>query len=156
MRKGVYWPQSHNDVIRTIPGKARHGTRVYDIPGNHDEVFRGYDGIRLENLSIHLECIHTTADGRRLLLLHGDEFDGVVQCSPWLTQLGGRACAFLLCLDRYVNPVRRRFGYRYWSLAAFLKHTVKSAVNYISNFEEVVSRVALAGNHPDVMSTGAH
>lgn len=142
MRNGVYWPQSHNDVIRTILGKAKHGTRVYYIPGNHDDVFRDYDGIRFGNLSIHLDYIHTTADGRRLLLLHGDEFDGVVQCSPWLAHVGGRAYAVLLWLNRYVNRVRRRFGYRYWSLAAFLKHKVKNAVSYISNFEEAVSRAA--------------
>ena len=76
--RGLYWPQAHNNVIRTILGKAKHGTRVVYIPGNHDEVFRDYDGVRFGNLSIHLDYIHTTADGRRLLLLHGDEFDSVV------------------------------------------------------------------------------
>ncbi len=142
MRNGLYWPQSHNDVIRTILGKAKHGTRVVYIPGNHDEVFRDYDGVRFGNLSIHLDYIHTTADGRRLLLLHGDEFDSVVKCSPWLAHLGSWAYALLLRLNRYVNRVRRRFGYRYWSLAAFLKHRVKNAVNYIANFEEAVARSA--------------
>lgn len=142
MRNGLYWPQSHNDVIRTILGKAKHGTRVVYVPGNHDEVFREYDGVHFGNLSTHLDYVHTTADGRRLLLLHGDEFDGVVQCSPWLAHLGSWAYGLLLRLNRYVNRVRRRFGYRYWSLAAFLKHKVENAVNYIANFEEVVARAA--------------
>jgi UDP-2,3-diacylglucosamine pyrophosphatase LpxH len=115
MRNGLYWPQSHNDVIRTILGKAKHGTRVIFIPGNHDEIFREYDGVRFGNLSIHNKYIHVTADERRLLLLHGDEFDSVVQ---------------------------KRLGYRYWSLAAFLKHKVKNAVSYIGNFETAVARSA--------------
>ena len=91
MRNGLYWPQSHNDVIRTILGKAKHGTRVIFIPGNHDEIFREYDGVRFGNLSIHNKYIHVTADERRLLLLHGDEFDGVVQASPWLAHVGSFA-----------------------------------------------------------------
>jgi UDP-2,3-diacylglucosamine pyrophosphatase LpxH len=142
MRNGLYWPQSHNDVIRTILGKAKHGTRVIYIPGNHDELFRDYDGVTFGNLSIRRDYVHHTADGRRLLLLHGDEFDGLVQCSPWLAHLGNHAYGFLLRINRYVNWVRRRFGYHYWSLAAFLKHKVKNAVKYIANFEEVVARAA--------------
>jgi UDP-2,3-diacylglucosamine pyrophosphatase LpxH len=142
MRNGLYWPQSHNDVVRTILGKAKHGTRVIYIPGNHDEVFREYDGVTFGNVSIRRDHIHHTADGRLLLLLHGDEFDGVVQCSPWLAHLGGWVYGVLLRLNRYVNWIRRRFGYQYWSLAAFLKHKVKNAVNYIANFEEVVARSA--------------
>jgi UDP-2,3-diacylglucosamine pyrophosphatase LpxH len=145
MRNGLYWPQSHNDVIRTILGKAKHGTRVVFIPGNHDEIFREYDGVRFGNLSIHNKYIHVTADERRLLLLHGDEFDSVVQCSPWLAHLGSYAYGFLLRMNRSVNAVRKGFGYRYWSLAAFLKHKVKNAVSYIGNFETAVARSA--GKH---------
>ena len=142
MRNGLYWPQSQNDVIRTILGKAKHGTRVVFIPGNHDEVFREYDGVRFGNLSIHNKFVHRTIDGRRLLLLHGDEFDSVVKCSPWLAHLGSAACGFLLWLNRYVNRVRKKFGYRYWSLAAFLKHKVKNAVNCIASFETAVATAA--------------
>lgn len=142
MRNGLYWPQSHNDVIRTILGKAKHGTRVVYIPGNHDEVFRDHAGVTFGNLSIRRDYIHWTADGRRLLLLHGDEFDGVVQCSPWLAHLGSHVYCFLLRINRYVNWGRRRLGFHYWSLAAFLKHKVKNAVKYIANFEEVVARAA--------------
>ena len=112
------------------------------IPGNHDEIFREYDGVRFGNLSIHNKYIHVTADERRLLLLHGDEFDGVVQASPWLAHVGSFAYGFLIRLNRYVNAVRKRFGYRYWSLAAFLKHKVKNAVSYIGNFETAVARSA--------------
>ncbi len=142
MRHGLYWPQAHNDVIRTVLGKAKHGTRVVYVPGNHDEVFREYAGTVFGNLSIELQHVHTTADGRRLLILHGDEFDSVVQCSPWLAHLGARAYAALLRLNRYVNAVRRRMGKKYWSLAAVLKHKVKNAVSYIASFEHAVAAAA--------------
>ena len=88
MKKSMYWPQSHNNVLRTILGKAKRGTKVIFVPGNHDEVFRDFDGAVFGNLEIHREYIHTGADGRRILVLHGDEFDSVVKCSPWLAKLG--------------------------------------------------------------------
>ncbi len=126
-------------MIRTLLGKAKHGTRVVYIPGNHDRVFRDYDGWVLGNVEVRLEAIHETADGRRLLVLHGDEFDSVIRASPFLESVGNRAYAFVLRLNRHVNSVRARFGYPYWSVASFLKHKVKNAVQYISNFERAVA-----------------
>ena len=90
MQKNMFWPQSHNNVLRTILGKAKRGTKVIFVPGNHDEVFREFDGAVFGNLEIHREYIHRGADGRRMLVLHGDEFDSVVKCSPWLAQVGQR------------------------------------------------------------------
>lgn len=142
MRHGLYWPQSHNNVIRTILGKAKHGTRVVFVPGNHDEVFRDHTGTRFGNVEIVAEAIHETGDGRRLLIVHGDEFDGVTTCHPWVARLGSHAYDLLLQGNRYVNGVRRRLGLGYWSLAGFLKRRVKNAVNYISGFEEAVAREA--------------
>ena len=142
MKRGLFWPQAHNNVIRTLLGKAKHDTQVVFVPGNHDEVFRDYDGMVFGNVTIQSEIIHETRDGRRLLVVHGDEFDNVVQCSPWLAKLGSRAYDALLYANRWVNWVRRRFGLGYWSLAGFLKHKVKNAVSYISGFEEVVAREA--------------
>ncbi len=142
LRRNLYWPQAHNDVVRAILGKARHGTRVLYVPGNHDEVFRELDGSVFGNLEIHRELIHETADGRRLLVLHGDEFDAVVKCSPWLAKLGARAYEVTLRMNRYVNLIRRLLGFPYWSLAAWLKHKVKNAVQYIGNFESAVAHAA--------------
>jgi UDP-2,3-diacylglucosamine pyrophosphatase LpxH len=142
MKRGVYWPQSHNNVIRTVLGKAKHGTRVVFVPGNHDEVFRDHVGTRFGNVEIVEEAIHETRDGRRLLIVHGDEFDGVVTCHPWLARLGSHAYDWLLASNRYVNLVRRRLGMGYWSLAGFLKRKVKNAVSYIGGFEEAVAREA--------------
>lgn len=142
MRRGIYWPQPHNDVIRTLLGLAKQGTEVIFIPGNHDEIFRDYRGLRFGNLRILDRAIHITADGRRFLVLHGDEFDSVVRCSKLLALAGSKAYDWLLQANRLVNWGRRKFGFPYWSLAAFLKHRVKNAVNYISNFETAVATEA--------------
>jgi UDP-2,3-diacylglucosamine pyrophosphatase LpxH len=139
LQRSFYWPQAHNDVIRTILGKAKHGTRVVYVPGNHDRAFRDHDGLTLGNVEICLEAIHETADGRRFLVLHGDEFDSIVRASPLLESLGNRAYAGALRMNRYVNALRQMLGYPYWSLAAFLKHKVKNAVKYIANFERALA-----------------
>ncbi len=139
MKSGVYWPQEHNEVIRKILGKARNGTKVVYVPGNHDELLRDFDGMEFGDILIRSRYTHETADGKKLLLLHGDEFDSVVQCSRFLALLGSHAYDWLLQANRLVNYVRRRFGFRYWSLAAYLKHKVKNAVNFISDFEKAVA-----------------
>jgi len=139
MKKRLYWPQAHNDVIRTILGKAKHGTRVIYIPGNHDELFRDFDTTTLGNLEIHHEFIHTTLNGQRFLVLHGDEFDSVVRNSRLLGLIGTSLYDNLLKLNNFVNYVRRKLGFSYWSLAGMLKHKVKKAVNYISNFETALA-----------------
>jgi len=139
LKKSFFWPQAHNNVIRTILGKAKRGTRVVYIPGNHDSVFREYDGMVFGNVEIRREAVHETADGRRLLVLHGDEFDSVIKASPMLEALGNHGYAFILRLNRYVNFFRRRFGFPYWSIAAYLKHKVKNAVSYIANFEQALA-----------------
>lgn len=142
MRRGLYWPQAHNNVIRTILGKAKHGTKVIYIPGNHDDRFRDYVGHTFGNVELRLRSIHVTADERRLLLLHGDEFDNVIRYSKLIGHLGDHAYAFLLKFNRLVNWSRRKLGLPYWSVAAYLKHKVKNAVNVISDFERTVTQEA--------------
>jgi UDP-2,3-diacylglucosamine pyrophosphatase LpxH len=142
MKKRMYWPQQHNNVIRTLLGKAKHNTRVIYVPGNHDEVLRDFDGAVFGNVEIQNEAKHTTADGRTLLVIHGDQFDSIVKISPILAKVGSRLYDYLLRANRYVNLIRRKLGFPYWSLAAFLKHKVKNAVQYISNFEEAVAHEA--------------
>lgn len=139
MKRRLYWPQLHNDVIRTILGKAKHGTRVTYVPGNHDELLRDYDGMVFGNVHIRERAVHTTADGRRLLILHGDEFDAVVASSRTPAMIGSGLYDMLVRMNMVVNHLRRHLGFPYWSLAAYLKHKVKNAVNYISNFEKAVA-----------------
>jgi UDP-2,3-diacylglucosamine pyrophosphatase LpxH len=142
MQKSMFWPQSHNNVLRTILGKAKRGTKVIFIPGNHDEVFRDFDGAVFGNLEIHREYIHRGADGRRMLVMHGDEFDGVVKCSPWLAKLGSSIYDILLAANPYINWIRRKFQLPHWSLSMYLKHKAKTAVQYIGSFEESVAKAA--------------
>ncbi len=142
MKKTMYWPQAHINVLRTILGKAKRGTKVIFVPGNHDEVFRDFDGAVFGNLEIHREYIHIGAGGRRMLLLHGDEFDSVVKCSPWLAKLGSTLYDVLLAINPYINWVRRKFKLPHWSLSAYLKSKAKKAVQYIGSFEDAVALAA--------------
>ncbi len=139
MRKRMFWPQAHNNVVRTILGKAKHGTRVVYVPGNHDEVLRDFHDMTFGNVHIVEEAIHTNADGRRLLVTHGDKFDSVVRCSRAIAMVGSRLYDYLLKANHVVHSLRRRLNLPYWSLAAFLKHKVKNAVQFISNFEKAVA-----------------
>ncbi len=142
LRKGWYWPPRHNDVVRCVLKAAKHGTRVIYVPGNHDEVFRDYVGLHFGGVELLHEAIHVTADGRKLLVIHGDEFDGVVLYAKWLAFLGDHAYTLLLKLNRVFNVVRRMLGLPYWSLSAYLKKRVKNAVSYVSSFEHVVAHAA--------------
>lgn len=139
MKKRMFWPQSHNNVVRTILGKAKHGVQVVYVPGNHDELLREFHDMNFGNVHILEEAIHTNADGRRLLVTHGDKFDSVVRCSRAMAILGTRLYDWLLKANYLVHAVRRRFNLPYWSLAGFLKHKVKNAVQFISNFEQAVA-----------------
>lgn len=140
LKSGWYWPAINNDIVRLVLKKARNGTRVVYVPGNHDEMFRGYIGVNVSGIEVMRDAVHVTADGRRLLVLHGDEFDGVVMNNRWLAHLGSWGYDLLLLLNRWFNWVRRRAGFGYWSLSAYLKNQVKEAVKHIGNFEDAVIR----------------
>jgi UDP-2,3-diacylglucosamine pyrophosphatase LpxH len=143
LRKGWYWPPRHNDVVRCVLKKAKHGTRVVYIPGNHDEAFRDYVGLNLGGIELLPEAIHQTADGRKLLVLHGDEFDGVVLYARWLAFLGDSAYTLLLKINGILNRIRKWRGLPYWSLSAKIKKRVKNAVQFISSFEQAVAHAAV-------------
>jgi len=142
LRNGWYWPASHSQVIQAVMDKASRGTTVTYVPGNHDEMFRDHIGRLFGGVRVEAEAIHKTADGRKLLVLHGDEFDGVVIHSKWLAVFGSWIYDWLLYANRWFNILRRRLGFPYWSLAAWLKHKVKNAVNFISQFEQALVREA--------------
>jgi len=139
LRRGWYWPQEHNDVVQKFLRKARKGSRVVYIPGNHDEFLRDYIGSQFGGIELVDRAIHVTADGRRLLVIHGDQFDVVVRHSRWLAHIGDKAYGTVLVLNTLFNKVRRRLGFGYWSLSAYLKLKVKNAVNYIGAFEEALA-----------------
>jgi UDP-2,3-diacylglucosamine pyrophosphatase LpxH len=141
LRRTRYWPQQHNDVIQKILRKARKGTRVIYIPGNHDDLLAKFYGA-YGNIIVQKHAIHRLADGRRMLVIHGHELDTVVQNVKWLAFAGDVGYQFLLSLNPAINFVRRRFGLGYWSLSAFAKQRVKDAVSFIGRFEEEIVRYA--------------
>jgi UDP-2,3-diacylglucosamine pyrophosphatase LpxH len=138
MKRTWYWPQAHNDVVQKLLRKVRKGMRLVYVPGNHDEFLRDYQGVHFGGVEVTREAIHETADGKRLLIIHGDEFDGVVKYARWLALLGDWAYVTMLQVNTWFNYLRRKLGFGYWSLSAYLKHRVKNAVQFISNFEEAV------------------
>ena len=142
LKRRWYWHQSHNDVIQKVLRKARKGTQVTYIAGNHDEALRHFLGMAFGGIEIRAEAEHRTADGRRLLVIHGDLFDAVVQGAKWLAYLGDRAYMLTLKVNQWFNRARAHLGLPYWSLAQFLKQRVKNAVSYIGDFESALAHEA--------------
>jgi UDP-2,3-diacylglucosamine pyrophosphatase LpxH len=142
VRRGPHWPQSHNDVVQKLLRKVRQGSRIAFIPGNHDESLRDFCGMHFGGIEILQSVVHRTADGRRYIVMHGDEFDVVIRTATWLAFLGDRGYELALWLNTPLNWVRRHLGLGYWSLSAYLKYSVKRAVNFIGAFEEAVAAEA--------------
>lgn len=142
LKKRRHWPQAHNDVVRSILGKAKHGTRVVYVPGNHDAVVREYVGLALGQVEIHERILHETVDGRRLLVLHGDQFDAAVRHSRLAAMLGSAAYDSLLWTSRTVDRLRDALGRPHWSLASAVKSRVARARAYIQRFERAAMREA--------------
>src|SRR5256714_3473436 len=141
LRRSIYWPQQHNDVIQKILRKSRKGTRTIYIPGNHDDLLAKFYGA-YGNITVQKHAIHRLVDGRRMLVIHGHELDTVVQNVKWLAFAGDLGYQFLLSLNPAINFVRRRFGLGYLSLSAYAKKRVKDAVSFIGKFEAAVAHYA--------------
>src|SRR5262244_2417529 len=137
-----YWPQIQTDVVRKVLSKARAGTIVTIVPGNHDEYLRRFCDLQLGNIMITREAVHRTVDGRLLLVVHGDEFDGITRCHPWVAMTGNFGYVGLLAANRWLNRVRGVLGLPYWSLASYVKGKVKRAVSFIAAYEAALTREA--------------
>lgn len=156
LRRKWYWPQLHNDVVQKLLRRARKGCQIVYVPGNHDEFARGFIGHSFGGIEVVQETVHTTADGRRLWVVHGDYFDGVIQCAKWLAYLGDNLYEFTLRMNRHLNSLRARLGLPYWSLSAYLKHKVKLALNYVMDFEVAVAHEARKLGHHGVVCGHIH
>jgi UDP-2,3-diacylglucosamine pyrophosphatase LpxH len=146
LRKAWYWDASHDRVVRAVLRLAKRGTEIVYIPGNHDEMFRAWlpttpeaHKFEVNGIEVRREATHVTAAGQRLLIIHGDEFDGVMRYAKFLARLGDSAYSAALVLNRHFNAMRRLFGYDYWSLSQWLKRQVKGAVKAIDRFETALS-----------------
>jgi len=138
-KTGFYWPALHSDIVQCVINKARHGTRVIYIPGNHDETFRKHAGMHFNGIDIQLEATHETWNGRKFLIVHGDGFDSIVCSSKSLAYIGGEVYDILITVNRWFNAIRSILGFNYWSLSAYLKHKVKNAVSFMTNYQHILS-----------------
>ena len=135
LKTGWYWPQLHNDVVQKLLRQARKGAQLRYIPGNHDEFLRDYYGTHFGGIEVVEDAIHTAADGKRYLVIHGDLFDVVIRHARWLALLGNGAYDLAIWLNTYFNAIRRSLGLTYWSLSQWAKLKVKNAVNFIGEYE---------------------
>ena len=156
LERSWYWPQTHNDVVQKVLLKAQEGTKVIYIPGNHDEGFRDHAGNSFGGIEVVQQTIHELADGRRFLIIHGDEFDIVVNYARWLAILGDYAYRMAIAFNTWLNVVRRRLGFPYWSLSAYLKHKVKNAVGFIGDFEKALADEARRQNVQGIVCGHIH
>ena len=145
MSNRFYWPQEHNDVIQKLLRKARKGTNIIYLPGNHDEFLRSFGEQELGNIRLIDTCMHVGADGKRYRVMHGDQFDVVIKHAKWLAHIGSWAYDSLISLNVIVSSMRRWFNLRPWSLSAWAKYKVKTAVNFIGDYEENLA--SYAGSH---------
>ncbi|MCV0398123.1 MAG: UDP-2,3-diacylglucosamine diphosphatase [Rhizobiaceae bacterium] len=142
LKRSWHWPQAHNNVVQKLLRKARKGSRIVYVAGNHDEFLRGFQGTHFGGIEVVDDAIHVAADGRRYLVIHGDQFDAVVHNHRWLAYLGDKAYDIAIVVNRLVSRVRRIFGLPYWSFSSWAKVRVKRAVNFISAFQDVVAQEA--------------
>jgi UDP-2,3-diacylglucosamine pyrophosphatase LpxH len=156
LRRKWYWPQAHNDVVQKLLRKARKGCRVIYVPGNHDEFARDFLDHSFGGVEVVEQAVHMTADGKKLWVIHGDYFDGVIQFAKWLAYLGDTLYDWALKANRHLNYMRGRLGMPYWSLSAYLKLKVKKAVNFISDFEVAVAQEAKKRGYDGVVCGHIH
>lgn len=140
LRSRWHWPESHNRFVRRVLKMAKRGTQVILIPGNHDEKAREYADLSLNfgGVELRRDAVHETADGRRLLVVHGDEMDAVVRHAKLLSVIGSTAYDHLVVLNRWSNRIRASCGLRPWSLSQAIKLRVKKACQHIARFEEAL------------------
>jgi UDP-2,3-diacylglucosamine pyrophosphatase LpxH len=156
LSRRMFWSAEHTQVVRTLLARGRAGTRLVYIPGNHDESLGVFAEMLQGQFAVHREWVHRTARGERLLVLHGDQFDGGVGCSPWLTQLGDRLYELTVRVSDGVNNLRRALGKAYWPLAERLKLSIPTSVRYIEKYERVAADHARTQGYDGVVCGHIH
>ncbi|HVS23753.1 MAG TPA: UDP-2,3-diacylglucosamine diphosphatase [Gammaproteobacteria bacterium] len=156
LRRSFYWPESHTEALRLLLKKSQEGTRVVYVPGNHDEDLRALVGVRFGNVEVQRRAVHTTRTGRRLLVLHGDEFDAVLKCGALEALCGCAAYRILLVLNRFVHWLHELLRRPYWSLAQHVKSRIGNAVRYVDKFQRASLRAAADGGFDGVVCGHIH
>lgn len=156
VKRGIHWPQSHNDVVQKLLRKVRKGSRIVYVPGNHDDALRQYAGSNFGGIEIVQTSTHQTASGQKYLVMHGDEFDLVIRNAQWLAKLGDIGYDAAMWANMPLNWVRQRLGLQYWSLSAYLKYRVKQAVSFIGTFEAALAAQAEREGYDGVICGHIH
>ena len=156
LKKKWYWPQAHNDVVQKLLKIAKKGTKVIFIPGNHDEAARKYIGINFGDIKIQDEADHSTLDGKRLWVIHGDQFDGIMQHARWLAHIGDKGYSTLIRINNLINKIRNIFNLPYWSLSKYIKLKVKKAVSFVTAFETVMVKEAKRRGYDGIVCGHIH
>jgi len=133
MRRAA-WSPAHNRVVEALHKLSRDGTELVYVPGNHDRSVRRFCGLMLPGMQVRRRAIHATADGRRLLVVHGDDYDSITHFGGLQERFGDWLYYRILTGNRALNRLRRRMGLRYWSLSEFLKRQSGAAERYIARF----------------------
>ena len=141
--RSLYWPPSHSEVVRRLLAMARDRTVVTFVPGNHDEYLRRFCDMQVGNILVVREAVHRTADGRLLLVVHGDEFDAVTRCHRWLTVVEDVGYELLMLVSRWFNHGQRLLGREHWSLAGYVTSSLRRAALYVASYERAVADAAM-------------
>ncbi len=157
MKRGFYWPAAHNTIVQKILRMARHSTKVIFVPGNHDEAFRYYVGMSFGAVDIVAEHVHKTADGKRLWITHGDQYDQITTCHRWVSILGDMSYTVLVHVNRLLSLSRRKLNIGgHWSLADYAKRNVLQAVAFIGDFEKAAVHETLHKKYDGVVCGHIH
>jgi UDP-2,3-diacylglucosamine pyrophosphatase LpxH len=156
LRSNWYWPAGHDGVVRELLGAARRGTRLVYLPGNHDDFLRGYCGTHFAGVEVMESVVHTAADGRRYLVLHGDHFDRMIKRAHRFAALGYRVNRAVTACNAGFNRLRGHFGLSHWSLVQQAKLRVKTATNYLADFETALAELAHRSNVDGVICGHVH
>lgn len=144
MKKNIYWPQSHSQIIKIIQKKSENGTQVIYIPGNHDSSLHNLNGKKIGDIQVSSFVKHKTSNGESLLVLHGDQVDLLMQAhiSKLTYFIGDIAYDFILFLNRYIGTILRSFGIKYWSLSSYIKNNLRNAMKHIATYENLITTLA--------------
>ena len=157
MNRSIVWSEAQNTVVQKVLRRARRGENVVFVPGNHDEALREYSETSFGGIRVLERCTHIAADGRRYLLIHGDDFDQVTRYHRWVARLGDAAYDALVRANASLSSVRRTLRIPgYWSLAGYAKHKMKSAIDFIFDFEDSVVRYAKQQGYDGVICGHVH
>ena len=156
LARRAFWTAEHTEVVRTLLARQRAGSRLIYIPGNHDASLAVLAQMLQGQFEVHREWVHRTARGERLLVLHGDQFDGALPCPGWLTRLGDALHGANVMMSHRVNNLRRVFGRPYWPIAERVKLSIGASLRYIEQFERLAAHHARAQGYDGVVCGHIH